>query len=62
LKSLKRAQNNRRRRRERMLRRSQFTRYPFQFVRKMLGDEKSGRLECPSEEFKEYLRNVHTAQ
>jgi hypothetical protein len=60
LKSLRRAENSRRRRKERMLRRSQFTRNPFQFVKKMLGDEKSGRLECPREEVEDYLRNVHS--
>lgn len=60
LKSLRRAENNRRRRKERMRKRAQFTAGPFQFIKKLLGDKRSGRLECPREEVEQHLRQTHS--
>lgn len=62
LKSLRRAENNRRRRKERMRKRAQFTRNPFQFVKKLLGDTRTGSLECPREEVEQHLGTTHNDQ
>ena len=60
LKTLRRAENSRRKRKERIRRRAQFTSNPFQFVKKLLGDKRSGRLECPREEVEQHLRDTHS--
>ena len=60
LKTLRRAENSRRKRKERMKKRAQFTSNPFQFVKKLLGDKRSGRLDCPKEEVEQHLRDTHS--
>ena len=46
LKTLRRAENHRRRRKERQRKRTAFIQNPFRFTRELLGDRRSGRLEC----------------
>ena len=48
LNSLRKAENHRRKRRERAKKRASFTRDPFSFTKKTLGDKRSGKLECLS--------------
>lgn len=57
--TLRRAENHRRNRRERARKRSQFVRNPFQFTKRLLGDTRSGRLQCPREEVQDHLRKTH---
>ncbi|XP_049324773.1 uncharacterized protein LOC125789951 [Astyanax mexicanus] len=58
LKSLRRAEWHRRRRMERARRRSSFLANPFGFTRKLLGQKRSGRLECSQEEVDNFLHNT----
>jgi hypothetical protein len=59
LKILRRAENNRKKRRERTRKRAQFMANPFKFIKTLLGDKRSGRLECSKEEVEEYLRQTY---
>ncbi|CAC5377735.1 unnamed protein product [Mytilus coruscus] len=45
---------------ERARKRSQLTANPFGFIKKLLGDKRSGRLDCPKEEVEHYLRDTHS--
>ena len=55
LKSIRRAEGHRRRRRERARKRTSFISNPFNFTRKLLGDRRSGQLVCSAEEVNCYL-------
>jgi hypothetical protein len=57
--TIRRAENHRKNRREKSRKRSQFIKNPFQFTKKLLGDTRSGRLQCPREEVQDYLRKTH---
>ena len=58
--SLRRAENNRKNRKERSRKRASFTANPFQFTKKLLEDKRSGRLDCPRQEVEDHLKNVHS--
>jgi hypothetical protein len=58
--SLRRAEYTRRSRKERMKKRAQFTSNPFQFMKRLLGDTRSGRLECPKEEVEQHLKETYS--
>ena len=58
LKVIRRAEYHRRRRRERAKKRTSFIANPFRFAKDLLGDKRSGRLECSSEEIDSYLSNI----
>ena len=60
IRTLRRTENFRKNRRERARKRAQFTSNPFGFVKKLLGDKRSGRLDCPKEEVESYLRDTHS--
>ena len=60
LKSLRRAENHRRKRKERQRKQAQFTKDPFRFVRNVLGEKKSGELMCSKEEADAYIKGVHS--
>lgn len=49
----------RRDQRERARKRASFTANPFLFIKKLLGDKKSGHLTCMKEEVEEYLQVTH---
>ena len=57
---LRRAENTRKNRKEWARKRANFTANPFQFTKKLLGDKRSGRLDCPRQEVEEHLRNTHS--
>ncbi len=57
LTTLRRAEWHRRRGEERARKRAAFIANPFQFAKKLLGDKRSGRLECPREEVDHFLQN-----
>jgi hypothetical protein len=59
LKSLRRAENSRQKGRDRARKRAQFISNPFEFLKKLLGDKRSGRLQCPREEVEKHLRETH---
>lgn len=50
---------HRRDQRERARKRASFTANPFLFIKKLLGDKKSGHLTCMKEEVEEYLQVTH---
>ena len=58
LKTLRRAECHRRRRKERARKRAAFISDPFGFARRLLGDKRSGRLECSKTEVDTFLRNT----
>ena len=60
LKSLRRAERSRKRRRKKTRARKQFVADPYNFTRKLLGKEASGRLNCPIEEVENHLKDVHS--
>ena len=60
LKSLRRAENHRQKRRERQKRRAQFTNNPFHFVTRLLGDKISGKLDCTIEEANEHTKGMYS--
>ncbi|XP_077380867.1 uncharacterized protein LOC144020874 [Festucalex cinctus] len=60
LTTLRRAEWHRRRGRERARKRADFIANPFRFAKRLLGDKRSGRLECSSEEVNYFLRNTMT--
>ena len=57
---LRSAENHRKKRRERARKRSQFIANPAKFVQRLLGDNRSGTLQCPKEEVEEHLRRTHS--
>nr|XP_061817543.1 uncharacterized protein LOC133607102 [Nerophis lumbriciformis] len=58
LTTLRRAEWHRRRGRERARKRAVFIANPFRFAKQLLGDKRSGRLECPREEVNRFLQNT----
>ncbi|XP_060603696.1 uncharacterized protein LOC132756599 [Ruditapes philippinarum] len=60
LKSLRRAENLRKRRHERQKKRAQFTKDSFQFVRRLLGEKKSGKLQCTKEEANKHIKEMYS--
>ncbi|XP_048863711.1 uncharacterized protein LOC125738598 [Brienomyrus brachyistius] len=58
LKTLRRAEWHRRRRVERARKRSSFIANPFRFAKQLLGQKRSGRLECSQEEVDNFLHNT----
>jgi len=60
LKSLRRAENTRRKARERAQKRAAFTANPYKFAKTLLDMERSGTLETPLEEVKKYLYDTHS--
>ncbi|XP_061920230.1 uncharacterized protein LOC133660667 [Entelurus aequoreus] len=58
LTTLRRAEWHRRRGRERARKRAAFIANPFWFAKQLLGDKRSGRLECPREEVNRFLQNT----
>jgi len=56
---LRRAQNLRRKRHERQRKRAQFTKNPFQFVKRLLGEKKTDELYCTKEEADKYIKEMH---
>ena len=57
LKTLRRAEGHRRRRKERARNRASFISDPFGFARRLLGDKRSGKLECSKESVDSFLKN-----
>ena len=60
LKTLRRAERSRRRRKDRMKARAKFTSNPYQFTKKLLGRKASGKLQAEKEEVEEYLEKMHS--
>ncbi|XP_057679566.1 uncharacterized protein LOC130908003 [Corythoichthys intestinalis] len=58
LTTLRRAEWHRRRGRERARKRAAFIANPFRFAKQLLGDKRSGRLECTKEEVNRFLENT----
>ena len=58
LKTIRRAERIRKRRKERSKTRARFIANPFGFAKKLLGDKRSGSLECGIEEVNTYLLNT----
>ncbi|XP_023810165.1 uncharacterized protein LOC105353972 [Oryzias latipes] len=58
LMSLRRAEWHRRRGRERARKRAAFIANPFGFTKKLLGDKRSGQLECSTEEVNQFLQDT----
>ena len=58
LKTLRRAEWHRRRRKERLRKRANFLSNPFGFARTLLGGWRNGNLEAPEEEINNYLRDA----
>ena len=58
LMTLRRAEGHRRRRKERARKRTAFLSNPFGFVKKLLGDKRSGHLSCSQEEVDQFLSNT----
>ncbi|KAK0135126.1 hypothetical protein N1851_029059 [Merluccius polli] len=58
LTTLRRAEWHRRRRTERARKRSSFIANPFGFTKRLLGQKRSGRLDCSKEEVDDYLFNT----
>ena len=58
LKTLRRAEWHRRRGRERAKKRTAFIANPFRFSKQLLGDKRSGRLQCPREDVNRFLQNT----
>ena len=59
LKMLRRAENRRKKRKERQKRRAQFIANPFQFMKRLFGEKKSGKLGKTQKEVEEHLKAVH---
>ena len=57
LRSIWKAEWHRRCRKERSRKRTSFLADPFGFAKKLLGDNRSGQLNCPTEELNTYLRD-----
>ena len=60
LSSLRKAENTRRKTRERAKKRAAFTANPYKFARSLLDKERSGKLETPQEEVEKYLHVTHS--
>ena len=60
LTSLRKAENTRRKTRERAKKRAAFTANPYKFARSLLDKERSGKLETPLEEVEKYLHVTHS--
>ena len=60
LKSLRRAECSRKKRRERQRKRAMFTANPFRTITKLLGDKRSGTLKKSRDEIEDYLRQTHS--
>jgi len=60
IQKLRRAENLRRKRHERQRKRAQFTKNPFQFVKRLLGEKKTGELHCTKEEADKYIKEMHS--
>ena len=60
LTSLRKAENTRRKTRERAKIRAAFTANPYKFARSLLDKERSGKLETPLEEVEKYLHVTHS--
>ena len=60
LKSLQKAENTRRKARERTKKGMVSTANPYKFARNLLGKEQSGTLETPVEEVERYLHETHS--
>lgn len=60
IKILRRAECHRRDRKRRMKERTDFTKNPFKYLTKLLGDVRSGELKATKEEVEEHLRQVHS--
>ena len=60
LSSLRKAERYRKNRRERARKRASFIKNPYGFMKKMLGDKRTGRLSCPRAEVEEHLKAVHS--
>jgi len=58
--SLRKAENTRRKARERAKKRAAFTANPYKFARSLLDKERSGKLEAPLEEVERYLHSTHS--
>ncbi|XP_052268194.1 uncharacterized protein LOC127869580 [Dreissena polymorpha] len=58
--SLRKAENTRRKARERAKKRAAFTANPYKFARSLLDKEQSGKLEAPLEEVERYLHSTHS--
>nr|XP_055028991.1 uncharacterized protein LOC129418090 [Misgurnus anguillicaudatus]XP_055035306.1 uncharacterized protein LOC129423146 [Misgurnus anguillicaudatus] len=58
--SLRRAERHRRRGRERARKRMAFIANPFSFVKQLLGQKRSGTLQCPKEEVNQYLSDKYS--
>ena len=59
LTSLRKAENTKRKTRERAKKRAAFTAYPYKFARSLLDKERSGQLETSLEEVEKYLNVTH---
>jgi hypothetical protein len=59
-KSLRKAENLLKRRHERQKKRAQFTKDHFQFVRCLLGEKKSGKLQCTKEEANRHIKEMYS--
>ena len=57
LRTIRKAEWHRRRRKERARKRTSFHTDPFGFAKKLLGDKRSGQLNCLTEELNTYLRD-----
>jgi hypothetical protein len=60
LTSLRKAENSRRKTRERAKKRAAFTANPYKFARSLLDKERSGKLETPLEEIENFLHVTHS--
>lgn len=59
IKILRRAECHRRNRKRRIKERTDFTKNPFKYLSRLLGDKRSGELKATKEEVEEHLRQVH---
>ena len=59
LKTLRNAENHRKKRKERTRKRAQFINNPFKFTSKMLGQKRSGNLKASKEEVETYLHETY---
>jgi hypothetical protein len=62
LKSLRRAEYHRRRRKERARKRANFTKDPYRFMRGLLGEPKSGTLKSGRDEVEKHLASTYSCQ
>jgi len=60
IQKLREAENLRRKRHERQRKRAHFTKNPFQFVKRLLGEKKTGELHCTKKEADKYIKEMHS--